>query len=135
MKRTVIPLLITALLGAPLTFALTDANDILYQLDVYVQVSEYLDDVFREFSDGYVEADAALKRVNLLKHEYNKLVDPVPEEAEKLNQLVNKLLSRVENYFIYYKRANREDPEINIKMAQAKFELAQEAEKLQYMYL
>lgn len=112
----------------------SNVEDIQYQLYTYDQLTSYLDDLFKEFSEGYMQPEIALKKVNVLKHEYNKLVEPVPEEAEKFHDLVNVLLSRIENYFIYWKRANRENPEINIKIAKTKFELANEEAKLRSMY-
>ena len=111
-----------------------DLDGIQYQLYIYGQLTQYLDDLFRKFSDGYMQPDEALKKVTLLGHEYNKLVEPVPKEAEKLHGLTNILLSRIENYFINWKRSNREDPEINVKIAETKFELLQESERLKYLY-
>lgn len=112
-----------------------DIEGIQHQLKIYDEVTEYLDEVFQEFSDGYMDADTALKKINLLKHEYNKIVQPVPKEAENLHQLVKSLLSQVENYFIYYKKVNRENLDINIKVARAKFEASREAERLRFTYV
>lgn len=109
-------------------------NEIMYQLKIYKDVTEYLDEVFQQFSDGYLDPPTAQHKINLLHHEYNKLVDPVPAEAERLHFLVNQLLSRVENYFIYRERFFRESGELNLKIAQTKFELLKEADRLMFMY-
>ena len=107
---------------------------IAYQLDLYTELAEYLDDVFREFSQGYLEPDPALKKIHVITHQYNIAVNPVPKEAEKLHELTKQLLSRVENYFIHYKSNFREDPELNRKILETKYELSREAERLHYMY-
>ncbi|MBD3379729.1 MAG: hypothetical protein GF408_04625 [Candidatus Omnitrophica bacterium] len=112
-----------------------EKEEVMYQLKIYKDVTEYLDEMFRQFSAGHILPHEGLRKTNLLKHEYNKLVRPVPEKAQKLNDLVNQLLSRVENYFIYYERFFRESPEINLKIARSKFELAREADRLMMMYV
>ncbi|MBD3426106.1 MAG: hypothetical protein GF409_02610 [Candidatus Omnitrophica bacterium] len=105
-----------------------------YQLHIVTDVNEYLDDLFLEFSEGYIHPDKALAKVNLLKHEYNKLVEPVPEEGIKLHELMNKLLARIEYYFIHYKRTDRENPQINLQIARARFDFNREEERLRYLY-
>lgn len=112
-----------------------NTNQIRYQIRLYSDATEYLDDIFREFNGGYINPDEALKRVNLMKHEYNKLVAPVPPEGQKLHELVNKLFSQVENYFIYFKRVYRENPEINLNVLKTKYYAAQEASRLEYSNL
>lgn len=112
-----------------------EKDEILFQLKLYTEVTEHLDSIFRNFSDGYLSSDESLKKISLLRHEYNKLVDPHPDETSILKDLVNKLLSRIEYYFIYFKRVFRENPEINLKVAQTRFELAKEAERLRFLVL
>lgn len=114
--------------------AAEEGERVAYQLDLYAELSEYLDDVFREFSQGYLEPDPALKKIHVITHQYNLAVNPVPKEAEKLHELTKQLLSRVENYFIHYKNNFREDPELNRKILETKYELSREAERLHYMY-
>lgn len=111
-----------------------EKNEIMYQLKIYKDVTEYLDEVFRQFSDGYLDPPTAQHKINLLHHEYNKLVTPVPKAAQKLHDLVQQLLSRVENYFIYRERFFRESGELNYKIAKTKYELLQEADRLMFMY-
>ena len=41
-------------------------KNVLYQIDIYVQASDYLSDLFQKFSEGYIEADPALKKVMVL---------------------------------------------------------------------
>ena len=67
---------------------------------------QYLDDLFTEFNDGYIEADASLKKVTFMKLEYIKRAKPYPDETAELYELVVSLLNHVENYFIYYKKSN-----------------------------
>ena len=110
-------------------------EEILDQLYVYDEVSEYLADLFQRFSEGYVEPYEALDKVNLLMHEYAKKTQPVPPEAKRLNDLMKHLLSRIENYFITYKRAYRELPEMNRKLIQARMEVMQEAQRLRMEYM
>ncbi|MFH1664734.1 MAG: hypothetical protein ABIA77_01145, partial [Candidatus Omnitrophota bacterium] len=81
-----------------------ERGEVLYQIDIYMQLSEYLNDLFQEFSEGYIEADPALKKVTVAKYEYHKITGDVPEEVRTLNRLVKELLSQIENYFIYFKR-------------------------------
>ena len=109
-------------------------HDILFQLVLYDEVNDYLDDLFQRFSEGYIEPDAALDKIMVLKHAYAKKAEPVPPEAERLYDLVKHLFSRIENYFIHYKRSYREHPLINLKLAQAKFKAAQEADMLHIKY-
>ena len=110
-------------------------QDILFQLQLYEEISQYMADLFQKFSEGYIEANEALEKANLLKHEYKKRAVPVSSPAENLYQLVMDFLSQVENYFIYFKRANRENPEINLKIARVKFNLAKEADRLYFEFL
>ncbi|MGB2601543.1 MAG: hypothetical protein WBD00_05010 [Candidatus Omnitrophota bacterium] len=111
-----------------------DVESIRYQLHVARDVNEYLDDLFQKFSEGYVDPDKALEKVGLLRHEYNKLVEPVPQEGEQLHMLLNRLLSRIEYYFIHYKSMDRENPLINFQIAKARFEFNQEEQRLRYIY-
>lgn len=109
-------------------------DEILNQLYVYDEVSEYLADLFQKFSEGYIEPREALDSVNLLMHEYSKKTRPVPPEAQKLNTLMKQMLSRIENYFITYKRAYRELPDMNRKLVESRIAVMQEAEKLRVEY-
>ncbi|MFC1548473.1 hypothetical protein ACFL5E_00780 [Candidatus Omnitrophota bacterium] len=122
------------LVGAQPNIIEPDVEGIQYLLYISDDATEYLDDLFQKFSDGYVDPDKALEKVSLLRHEYNKLVNPVPKEGEKLHELMNRLLSRVEYYFIHYKRMDRENPLINFQIAQARYEYLQEEHRLRYLY-
>lgn len=105
------------------------------QLYLYKEVMEHLSDISEKFSHGYIEPDAALKKVMVLRHAYNSESDPVPPEARELHERMNRMFSRLTNYFIYFKRAYREDPYLNAKIAETRFYAAQEAERLEYTYL
>ncbi|MEA3489967.1 MAG: hypothetical protein U9R44_06495 [Candidatus Omnitrophota bacterium] len=111
-----------------------EINQIYYQLDLYRELIEYLDEVFQDFSYGYLEPGPALKKINVITHQYNRTAGSVPEEAERMHELTKQLLSRVEYYFIFYKSNYRENPEINRKILETRYELAREAEKLLNMY-
>ena len=117
------------------TEAEIEGKNVLYQIDIYVQAADYMSDLFQKFSEGYIEADPALKKVMVLHHEYNKLAKPVPVEVKGLYRLMNKLLSNIEEYFIYFKKANRENPEINIKISEVRYEIYKELVKLRYEYM
>lgn len=134
MKKTVTVLLIAFFATGLFAQTEGDRDRILYQLDLCKELTEYLDEIFQEFGDGYLDPEPALKKVNTIMHEYNKLARPVPPAAERLDQLTKALLSRVEYYFIYYKRSYRENPEINRQIYESKFELTREIERLEYMY-
>jgi hypothetical protein len=105
------------------------------QLYLYKEVMEHLSDLSERFSHGYIDPDAAIKKVMVLKHAYNSESDPVPPEARELHERMNRMFSRLTNYFIYFKRAYREDPYLNAKIAETRFYAAQEAERLEYTYL
>jgi len=112
--------------------AQNDSEEISYQLEISAKVTEYLDELFAAFSDGYLEAEIALAKLSLWRNEYNKATDPVPERAARLHELVNHLFSQLENYFIHYKNANRENININSKIANLSFEIYKETIKLQH---
>ena len=107
-------------------------QEIAYQLEVAAQVTMYIDDLFQEFSDSYIQPDPALRRLSMWRNEYNKATEPAPERAQKLHSLVNRLFSQIENYFIHYKRSNRENVNINSKIANLSFEIYKESIKLQH---
>lgn len=110
-------------------------DEVDYQLYIYREVMQHLKEISESFSDGYIDPDEALKKIIVLRHTYNKKSKPGPTETEELNQLMNKMLSRLENYFIYFKSSYREHPYLNAKIAETKFKVTQEAERLQYTYL
>lgn len=111
-----------------------DMQEIKYHLDIAAEVSDRVGDIFEKFRDGYMDADEAFKKVHNLRLEYDKMIMPVPEEARTLYGLMRILLSRIQNYFIYFKRADRENPEINLKIAETRYRLALEVYKLQLVY-
>jgi len=129
MKKILISLVIVAV-TASCAWGLANKADILYQLDISAQVTDHLQKVFDEFNDSFMDYQPALERISVLKNEYSKAIDPVPEEGEKLHLLMVQLLSRVENFFLHYKKTGREDVELNIKIVKTKFEITREATKL-----
>jgi len=109
-----------------------ETQEMNYQLDVSSRVTEYVDELFQDFSDGYIEAQIAFEKLSLWRNEYNKATEPVPEKALRLHELVNQLLSQLENYFIHYKHKDRENININSKIANLSFEIYKETIKLRY---
>ena len=110
-------------------------EEIANQIFLYKEVMEHLKDISEKFSDGYLLPDEALKKVTVLRHAYNSEAKPVPNEAKKLVELVNQMFSRLENYYIYFKKSFRERSDLNAKIAESKFRASQEAERLEYTYL
>ena len=102
-------------------------------MDVSSQVAENMDELFKKFNDGYISTDDALRKLSVWKNEYSKFVAPVPEILQKLDGLVKKLFSQIENYFIYYKRANRENPVINVQIFNIRNKIYKEVVRLQYI--
>jgi hypothetical protein len=134
---TAVLLMLSAAAAAPayaqaMTAEDSERYEMLRQMDLYYQATEYLDGLFKRFSEGYIEADPALKKAIYFRQEYEKLARPVPERAKTLYYLTKELLAQVENYFIHFKRTNRESPEINMKIAGARIKLLQELDRLQY---
>ena len=105
------------------------------QIHLYKEVMQHLSEISESFSFGYNTPNEALKRVMVLRHAYNNKSEPLRPEIERFNSLMNQMFSRLENYFIHFKSIYREDPYLNAKVAETKFYAAQEAERLEYMYL
>ncbi len=139
MNRTMIArglliLIVLAFLAGSLSAIAQPGRDkeVAYQLEVAAEVTEYIDELFQKFSDGYIKANTALEKLSLWRNEYNKATEPTPESTQKLHELVNKLFSQIENYFIHYKNTDRENVNINSKIANISFEIYKETIKLQY---
>lgn len=105
------------------------------QIYLYREVMQHVSDISESFSFGYNSPDEALKRILVLRHAYNSKSEPLRPEIMHFNELMNQMFSRLENYFIHFKNIYREDPYLNSKIAETKFYAAQEAERLEYMYL
>ncbi|MFC1570357.1 hypothetical protein ACFL4E_01070 [Candidatus Omnitrophota bacterium] len=110
-------------------------DEVNFQLYIYREVMQRLKEISESFSDGEISPDEALHKVTLLRHTYNQKSNPGAKETEQLNELVNKMMSRLENYFIYFKSSYREHPYLNAKVAETKFQVTQEADRLQYTYM
>ena len=122
-------------LGQPVDEMVLLKEKIADQIYLYREVMEHIKEISERFSDGYIEPNEALKKVTVLRHAYNTKSEPVPAEARELHELMNHMFSRLENYFIYFKSAYRENPYLNAKVAETKFYASQEAERLEYVYL
>ncbi len=105
------------------------------QLYLYKEVMEHIATISESFSNGFTTSDEALKRVLVLRHAYNSKSESLCPEVEEFHRLMNRMFSRLENYFMRFNRFHREDPYINMKLAEKKFYVNQEAERLEYMYL
>jgi len=110
-----------------------DPAELQHQLDLADRMAGKLDGLFREFSDGYMEAESALEKISLWINDYNNASYPVPPEAGQLHKLMVELFSQVENYFIVYKKSNRENININSKIAKIKYDLYKESIRINYM--
>lgn len=121
--------------GAAFSLTMNESNKeiLAYQIDVSRKLMEYIAEMFDTFGEGDMEASQALEKLSLWKNEYDKAVYPVLEEGVKLDELMEKFFSQIENYFIFYKRANRENTDINIKMVETRNELTREAARLSFM--
>lgn len=137
MRTRILTIIMAVCLFSGNAFSLTmnESNKevLAYQIDVSRKLMEYIAEMFDEFGQGDMEANQALEKLSLWKNEYDKAVYPVLEEGVKLDELMGKFFSQIENYFIFYKRANRESTEINIKMVETRNELTREAAKLSFM--
>lgn len=125
----------TVVIGDPVDDMLILRSRIGDQLYLYREVMVHIKEISRQFSDGFVSPDEALRRITLLRHAYNNESEPVPSEAAQLSYYMNRMFSRLENYFIHFKRVYREDPYLNARVAETKFYVSREAERLEYMYL
>lgn len=110
-------------------------SEITRHINIYEETTTRLDEIFSDFSLGHLTADQALEKTILLKHEYSKLVRPLPPGLEDFHDLTMQLLSRIENYFITFKQWNREDPSLNIKIAETRYDLHKELVRIQYEML
>jgi hypothetical protein len=108
-------------------------DEIAYQVDVVGKVLEHFNALFVDFSEGYLEPDGAMEKLSVWKNEYYKAMDFVVPQGVMLHDLMKQLFSRTENYFIYYNRSNRENPILNSKIANVKFEIMKEITRLSYV--
>ena len=117
------------------TFSLTlsDTEIMHYQLDVTQELSDYLSELFQSFSDGYLESEGALEKLSVYSNDYSLAISPPLDEGKKLYDLMKTLLSHAENYFIFYKRVNRENPDINHKIFMTKQKIARELVRISYL--
>lgn len=103
------------------------------QLQATSRALDDISEVFTSFSEADIEANRAMEKVDLIGHEYEKSLMDVPEEGQALHDLMKALLSHAENYLAYFKRFNRENPEINARIIQIKREVNQEMVRLHYL--
>ena len=112
---------------------------ILYQLEVTQHTMNELQMIFDQFNDTFIDYQPAIDRVSILINNYQKVMHrlpiPIPEDGEKLDDLVNKLLSRMERYYMYCKQTGRQHPYLNFQIHQAMFEVLQERERLVFKYM
>ncbi|MBF0217317.1 MAG: hypothetical protein HQL30_10035 [Candidatus Omnitrophica bacterium] len=104
-----------------------------YEIQVSDKLSEFLSDLFDKFSEGYVEPDEALKKLSVYRNEFDLSVNPPQKDGERLFELMHQFLSYIENYFIYFKRTQRENPEINIEIYKLKVDIKKEVIRLNHL--
>ena len=117
-----------------------DREVILYQVEISEFTLEQLHDIFDEFHhESFLDYGTAIDRVNLLANSYynalQKSPAPIPEDGKKLEELMTKLLSRMEKYYVYYKKDGRENPYVNYQMREAMAHVEYEIERLVYKYM
>jgi hypothetical protein len=126
-------LLALSLSGDSCALAPEGRTAIEYQIQVSDKLAEFLSDLFDKFSEGYVEPDEALKKLSVYRNEYDLSVNTPQKEGERLYKLMHQFLSYMENYFIYFKRTQRENPEINIEIYKLKVDIKKEVIRLNYL--
>lgn len=113
-------------------------KDILrYQVEISTKTATNIQEIYDSFHNSFIDYEPALEKINILINEYNKAIQliEIPKSGESLHELMKKLLSRVEKYFVYYKSTGRENAEINFEIYTIAIEIAKEADKLAYIYL
>ncbi|MBD3296585.1 MAG: hypothetical protein GF392_04390 [Candidatus Omnitrophica bacterium] len=136
LRALFLSLLVLPVTGSGQTPQNPDMNsEVLRHLNIYEETTTRLDEIFSDFSLGHLTADSALEKTILLKHEYSKLARPLPPGLENFHDLTMRLLSRIENYFITFKQWDREDPSLNLKIAETRYELHKELVRIQYEML
>ena len=113
--------------------AYTEREYLRYQLELASRVLEDISDTFAEFSQTDIEANAALEKIDLLSHKYEREMSYVAREGQKLHALMRSLISQVEKYLIVFKNTDREDPEINARIIGVKSEINREMVRLHYI--
>lgn len=111
----------------------TEQEYITYQLEVSSRVLNEISDLFTTFSEADMEANKAMAKVDLISHEYQKAMNVIPKEGEKLHELMKSLLSHVEIYLNYFRNTNRENPEINFQIVEIKRKVNEEMIRLHYL--
>ena len=147
MKKIVIAILLVVLVDTcawgqidpPDMDRAVDEQVIKYQVKISTQTADHIQEIFDKFNDSFIDYETALSRTNILINEYNKAMQlipgPIPRDGKKLHYLTQKLLSRVEKYFVNYKQTGRENPFINAQIFEATFRVSREAERLTYQYM
>lgn len=119
--------------GDPATGGYTEEENIMYQLQTTSRVLEDVGGVFDRFSDGYIDANTCLSKIDLIIHEYEKALGSVSKEGKMLNDLMRSFFSQTENYFIWFKQTDKENPEVNARMVNTKREINREMIRLRYL--
>jgi hypothetical protein len=112
---------------------------ILYMLDISGKTTERVQEIFDNFNSSDMDYESAIAETSILMNEYNKAINilpqPLPRESKKLHELMRRLLSQIERYFMFYKRAGREDQAIDYEIFSARNEIMREAHRLQMTYI
>lgn len=112
---------------------------ILYQVEISDKTIDGLQEIFDKFQDSFIDYGPALDRINVLINDYYKAIQsapsPIPEEGKKLHELMKKLMSRMEKYYVSYKRYGRKNTFISFQIYEVMADVAREKERLVFMYL
>ena len=116
-----------------------DRQVILYQVEISQFTLGELREIFDEFHESFLDYGTAIDRVNVLANSYynalQKTPAPIPPDGKKLEEMMTKLLSRMEKYYVYYKKDGRENPFVNYQMHEAMAHVSFEIERLVYQYM
>jgi len=111
---------------------------ILYQVELVEHTTDELERIYAQFTDTFMDYEPALERINILINNYHKVMNrlpvPVPEEGKKIDELMKKLLSKMENYYLHCKQTGRQNPYINFQIHHAIAEISQERSRLIFLY-
>ncbi|MDD5634315.1 MAG: hypothetical protein PHW46_03465 [Candidatus Omnitrophica bacterium] len=110
-----------------------------YQIEISSKVADQLRLIFTDFNNSFIDYEPALKKMHLLTYEYERAMKEmpvaIPPDGQKLHQLTLSLLSKIEQYFVFYKMAGMGNPDVNIQITRVLYDITAEREMLIQKYL
>ncbi len=96
-------------------------------------------EIYDEFQGSFIDYEPAIQKINVLINDYNNTIqslsEDLPAEGGQLDELIKKLLSRIEKYFVHWKSFGRANPYINAQIYQVMAEIGREKERLIFLYM